>query len=202
MSETSTTINPYIFSLDGNCNIRAEIIERTYGPTPDSNGYVDLSYYTIKYVENYLSITTMPEGNLNYLHSGIKPTNMAFAFVVDNSDSNSGSDDLPINPIQSLDISNLDTSNVTNMMGIFAFCAYLTTLDLSNWNTSNVTNMGAMFGACSSLTTIDGIIDMSSCTNYESMFAYCENLKNVKIKNPPPGFNGAGLSSDQYTIVS
>jgi len=44
------------------------------------------------------------------------------------------------------EISNLDTSEVTNMMGIFSDCKSLSSLpDLSKWNTKNVTNMSFTF---------------------------------------------------------
>ena len=112
--------------------------------------------------------------------------------------------------LTSLDLSNFNTSNVTDMGGMFYYCYGLTSLDLSNFNTSNVTSMQSMFYECSNLTTIKGIIDMKSCTDYGSikngydnlMFSNCSKLTGVKIKNPPAGFDGAGLSSSQYTIVS
>lgn len=44
--------------------------------------------------------------------------------------------------------------------------------------------------------------DMKSCENYDSMFSGRSNLTGVKIKNHPSDFNGGGLSSSQYTIVS
>ena len=105
------------------------------------------------------------------------------------------------NSLTSIDLSNFDTSNVTNMLGMFEFCS-LAALDLSNCDTSNVTNMGMMFVDCYNLTTIKGVIDMKSCTNYAGMFSACPKLSGVKIKNPPAGFDGAGLSLSQYTIVS
>ena len=101
-----------------------------------------------------------------------------------------------------LDLSSFNTSNVTNMTYMFDHCSNLTSLDLSSFNTSNVTNISWMFYNCSNLTTIKGIIDMKSCTKYENMFYNCPKLTGVKIKNPPSGFNGAGLTSSQYTIVS
>ena len=115
--------------------------------------------------------------------------------------------------LASIDVTNFDTSNVTDMGGMFARCSSITSLDLSNFNTSKVTDMSFMFYNCSNLTTIKGIIDMKSCTNYGTiiheiigedsrMFSDCRKLKGVKIKNPPAGFDGAGLSSSQYTIVS
>lgn len=92
--------------------------------------------------------------------------------------------------------------NVTNMSYMFYACNGLTSIDLSNFDMSNVTNMGLMFVDCYSLTTIKGVIDMKSCTNYAGMFNACPKLKGVKIKNPPAGFDGAGLSASQFTIVS
>uniref|UniRef100_UPI00376FE7A9 BspA family leucine-rich repeat surface protein n=1 Tax=Enterococcus faecium TaxID=1352 RepID=UPI00376FE7A9 len=41
--------------------------------------------------------------------------------------------------LTTMDLSNLDTSNVTNMESIFNSCSGLTSLDVSNWDTSNVT---------------------------------------------------------------
>ena len=102
----------------------------------------------------------------------------------------------------SLDLSNFDTSKVRDMVGMFYNCPNLTSLDLSNFDTSNVNDMGHMFYDCSKLTTIKGVIDMKSCTDYSLMFENCPKLKDIKIKNPPSGFDGAGLSSSQYTIVS
>ena len=104
--------------------------------------------------------------------------------------------------LTSLNLSNFDTSNVTDMFAIFYSCARLTTLDLSSFDTSNVADMYGMFAECSDLTTIQGIIDMKSCTSFYWMFRNCTKLTGVKIKNPPANFDGAGLNSSQYTIVS
>lgn len=102
----------------------------------------------------------------------------------------------------SIDFSNFNTSKVNDMMCMFTSCRGLTTLDLSSFDTSKVENMWGMFNNCISLTTIKGVIDMKSCNRYSNMFKDCSKLKDVKIKNPPARFNGAGLSSSQYTIVS
>nr|DAG62813.1 MAG TPA: protein of unknown function DUF285 [Caudoviricetes sp.] len=104
--------------------------------------------------------------------------------------------------LASIDVSSFNTSNVTNMYAMFEYCSNLTSLDLSNFDTSNVTDMGYMFRYCSSLTSIKGMIDMKHCESYVDMFYDCPKLRDVKIKNPPSGFDGAGLSSSQYTIVS
>lgn len=89
---------------------------------------------------------------------------------------------------------------VTDMNHMFYFCSSLTSLDLSNFDTSNVTDMGYMFRYCSNLTSIKGMIDLKSCESYVDMFYNCSKLRDVKIKNPPVGFDGAGLSKSQYTL--
>ena len=48
--------------------------------------------------------------------------------------------------IESLDLSSFNTSNATNMHGMFAFCSKLNSLTFgSNFNTANVNDMRYMF---------------------------------------------------------
>lgn len=65
--------------------------------------------------------------------------------------------------------------NTTEAMNMFANCSYLTDLDLSNFDTSKVTNFSSMFSSCSSLTTIPQF-DTSKGTNFGSMFERCFSL--------------------------
>lgn len=79
-------------------------------------------------------------------------------------------------------IANLNTSEVTNMYGMFAYCKGLTNLDVSGFNTSNVTNMGIMFIECSTLTNLDvSGFNTSKVTNMSSMFRSCETLANIDV---------------------
>ena len=76
----------------------------------------------------------------------------------------------------------IDTSNVTNMYGMFMYCGKLTTLDLSNFNTSNVTDMSVMFRSCSSLTSLNlTSFDISNVTDMSYMFMYCEKLTTLDL---------------------
>ena len=62
-------------------------------------------------------------------------------------------------------IADWDTSNVTNMGGMFGSAGYNATtfsLDLSSWDTSNVTNMGSMFFDAGYNATTWSIGDLSS----------------------------------------
>ena len=47
--------------------------------------------------------------------------------------------------LTSLNLSNFNTNNVTNMSHMFFKCSSLTSLNLSNFNTNNVTDMSHMF---------------------------------------------------------
>ena len=75
------------------------------------------------------------------------------------------------NQTSSLDLTSLDTSNVTNMSKMFSSCG-ATSINLSNFNTSKVTNMLGMFYN-SKATTLDlSSFDTSKVTNMSSMFSY------------------------------
>lgn len=72
----------------------------------------------------------------------------------------------------SLDLTPLNTSNVTNISYMFYDCSGLTILDLTPLNTSKVTNMKSMFDGCNSLTSLDlTSFDTAKVTNMEDMFS-------------------------------
>ena len=76
--------------------------------------------------------------------------------------------------ITSIDLSALDTSEVTNMFGMFYKCSSLTSLDLSIFDTSQVTRMDWMFFGCSILTSLDvSNFDTSNVTDMFGMFCEC-----------------------------
>ena len=84
----------------------------------------------------------------------------------------------------SLDVSNFDTSRVTNMEAMFAGMPNLTTLNLSNFDTSKVTRMNSMFEGMSRLTTLNlSNFDTSKVTDMEAMFGYMYGLTSLNISN-------------------
>ena len=84
----------------------------------------------------------------------------------------------------SLDVSNFDTSRVTNMEAMFAGMPSLTTLNLSNFDTSKVTRMNSMFEGVSRLTTLNlSNFDTSKVTDMEAMFGYMYGLTSLNISN-------------------
>ncbi|SFL61332.1 surface protein [Lactococcus garvieae] len=60
-----------------------------------------------------------------------------------------------IKSLQTIQLRNLDVSNVTNMEFMFWGCRNLSALDISNWDVSNVTNMEYMFYNCPNLIFFD-----------------------------------------------
>ena len=84
--------------------------------------------------------------------------------------------------LREINLSNVDTSNVTNMCDMFGSCSSLTSLNLSSFNTSNVTDMSSMFRNCSSLTNLDvGSFDTSNVTDMTSMFSGCSCLTSLDL---------------------
>ena len=90
--------------------------------------------------------------------------------------------------LKELDLSNFNTSKVTNMDSMFFNCSSLNELNLSNFNTSKVTNMSYMFYNCSSLKELNlSKFNIKDNTNVDYMFSGCsDDLKN-KIRNQNKG---------------
>ena len=86
------------------------------------------------------------------------------------------------NVLTSLDVSHFDTKKVKNMADMFEGCNELTALDVSGFDTRNVTNMYGMFAACSSLTAIDvRNFDTQKVTNMSSLFFSCNSLTSLDV---------------------
>ena len=97
--------------------------------------------------------------------------------------------------LTSLDLSNFDTSKVTNMGDMFYGMSNLTSLNLSNFDTSKVTNMGWMFYRVSNLTSLDlSNFDTSKVTYMNQMFYGMSNLTSLNLSN----FNTAKVIDMEY----
>lgn len=111
---------------------------------------------------------------------------------------------------ESIDLTNADTSGVTNMAAMFAYCinlkylnlngfdtgsattmhemfwvcSHLTSLDLSGFNTENVTDMMRMFAECRALTEINvSSFDTSKVQYMDNAFTYCDNLTTLDLSS-------------------
>ena len=97
--------------------------------------------------------------------------------------------------LTTLNVSNFDTSNVTDMHRMFFAMDNLTTLNLSNFDTSQVTNMVGMFVGIDHLTTLDlSNFDTSKVTNMHAMFNEMSNLTTLNISN----FNTSQVTDMSY----
>ena len=85
--------------------------------------------------------------------------------------------------LKKIDVSDFDTSKVTNMNEMFSGCESLKNLNLSSFDTSNVEDMSGMFEDCESLKSINlSSFDTSNVTDMSSMFAFCDSLDSLNIK--------------------
>ena len=82
--------------------------------------------------------------------------------------------------LTSLDLSNFDTGKVTTMQSMFWECTGLTSINMNNFNTENVTTMYGMFKGCSALTTLDiRYFKTPVLANIQEMFYQCSNLTTI-----------------------
>lgn len=87
---------------------------------------------------------------------------------------------------QSIDLSELNTSNVIDMMGMFMNCK-AKTINFGNIDTSNVTNMNSMFHGCEAQSLNLSMFNTSNVEDMANMFSDCLverlNISNFDTSN-------------------
>ncbi|EPM7560445.1 BspA family leucine-rich repeat surface protein, partial [Enterococcus faecium] len=84
--------------------------------------------------------------------------------------------------LQTVDLDNLDVSDVVNMHNLFRNCNKLSSLNIKDWDTQKVDTMCGMFYDCRSLTSLDvSRWDTRSAKDVNGMFSGCTNLQNLDI---------------------
>ncbi|QYN53557.1 MucBP domain-containing protein [Lactobacillus panisapium] len=79
---------------------------------------------------------------------------------------------------------NIDTSNVSDMSSMFKNCRALTSLDLSHFNTAQVITMSSMFDSCSSLTSLDlSHFDTAQVRDMSMMFSQDNSLTQLDVSH-------------------
>ena len=92
----------------------------------------------------------------------------------------------------SLNLSNINAKNLTDMSGMFEDCLFLEKLDLSKFNADKVTDMSNMFKNCKSLKDLNlSDFHTENVTDMSEMFSDCEKLLNIKFSN---NFNTKNVS--------
>ena len=138
-------------------------IDVTYDKTNNANSvqlYSVLNNDTSKY-----KIYIASESGVIYLKSG----NQLFSRLTN---------------MSTLDLTNVDTSNVKDMRNMFRECSTLVTLDLNTFNTSKVTSMLAMFYNCRSLVNLNvSSFDTSNVTDMSYAFGHCPSLVSLDLSD-------------------
>ena len=96
----------------------------------------------------------------------------------------SKSDEQKIKNILEIDLSNFDTSEVTNMGGMFYGMSNLTTLNVSHFDTSKVTDMSLMFHGMRDFSALNlSSFNTSQVTDMHNMFYGTSNLTTLNVSN-------------------
>ena len=87
--------------------------------------------------------------------------------------------------LKTLNLSNLNTSQITSMSAMFSDCTSLASLNLSNWDISQVKFINGMFQQCSGLASLDlSHFDIAKAYAFSVwMFYNCSSLKTIKVIN-------------------
>ena len=93
-----------------------------------------------------------------------------------------------------INFGHINTSSVEDMSNLFRNCIKLKSLDLSNFDTSKVKHMGIMFSHCEAINSIDvSNFDTSQVETMNDLFAYCYKLVTVNLSS----FNTSKVSNMQ-----
>ena len=89
-----------------------------------------------------------------------------------------------ITDLKKIDLSNFDTSLITNMEKMFYECINLISINFSKINTTSVENMEYMFYNCKSLKSLDLTkFDTSNVYNMAYMFYSCSSITYLNLNN-------------------
>jgi len=99
----------------------------------------------------------------------------------------------------SIDLTNANTSAVTDMSCMFMQCYELTDLNLNGFDTSNVTEMSDMFYGCKALVSLDlSSFDTSKVTKTDSMFQACFEITTIYVSDK---WNMANVTNSTYMFA-
>ncbi|WEV62206.1 BspA family leucine-rich repeat surface protein [Lactobacillus sp. ESL0731] len=174
-SVNNITVNDNLFGTDGTCKWNYDSSSQTLIYAPETSNATLSSTEILKLNPQFKNVEHI---------IFTKPVNLA-------SDSHNKFKNLTkLQSIQGLN--KVDTSNVTNMQGLFEYDRSLTQLDLSNFNTARVTNMNAMFATMDQLTSLDvSTFDTKNVTNMDYLFEGEPQIKQLDLSN----FNTSKVSS-------
>lgn len=157
INEKSTDIDPNI--------AKHGAMQFNYPPLDSRNPYVFNSGAERPWTRQKDSIIAVELG------SPISPTSTAFWFW-------------SLQQCASIDLTGLDTSQVTSMRSMFEYCVKLTQLNMPPLDTSSVTTMKLMFSRCEMLVALDlSSFDTANVTDMEEMFSDCVALTALNVSS-------------------
>ena len=135
---------------------------------PDNSAWVKDGTLVFELNKDYLGRQDIKHIVLDESFKTFTPTSLKFFFALLFS----------LETIQGLEY--LNTTNVTDMSGMFNHCVRLTSLDVTHFNTEKVTNMSQMFNDCPRLASLDVTsFNTANVTDMENMFSAGPNLKTI-----------------------
>lgn len=104
------------------------------------------------------------------------------------------------NNITTLDLSDWDSKNITDMTLMFYQCKQLTKLNLGGkFNTENVAKVTKMFSTCTNLIELDlSQLNFNKLSNIQNMFESCSKLQTLKLGK----FNAKVLTDTYRAFVA
>ena len=140
----------------------------------------------IDFIDNITEVIINPGQRIKLIYNNL-PTNIANLFY-------------NITEIKSIDFSHFNSTEVTDVNSVFAFCTKLETVTFGGFfDTSKVTNMNSLFYGCSSLKSVDlSKLNTEFVTDMGSMFYNCTKLAKINLTN----FKTTNLKTTEYMFHS
>ena len=132
--------------------------------------------------ENYINMTITGAGKIKILYSSEKPSKVLFngnniEYFFKYGDVYANSSEYIENVVV---IEFNETINYLDFKG----CTRIISIDLSNFDSSSITNMASMFGGCTSLKSLNlNNFSTKNCSSMESMFYNCFLLVSLDLKS-------------------
>ena len=137
--------------------------------------------------------------DMSYMFSNLASMNTLDVSVVNTSSVTNMEGMFMTNNLTTLNVSGFDTGKVTNMSKMFKESSNLTSININGFNTSNTNNMSQMFMDCGNITSLNvSAFNTSNVTNMSAMFMGMSKLETLNVTN----FNTANVTDMSSMFAS
>ena len=137
--------------------------------------------------------------DMSYMFSNLASMNTLDVSVVNTSSVTNMEGMFMTNNLTTLNVSGFDTGKVTNMSKMFKESSNLTSLNINGFNTANANNMSQMFMDCGNITSLNvSAFNTSNVTNMSAMFMGMSKLETLNVTN----FNTANVTDMSSMFAS